>query len=308
MKILVTGASGYVARTLLPYLLDDDEITSVRGLDVRPPGIEHPKFSFIQEDVRSDGVECAAAGADVVAHLAFIVGEIKDKKKIHDINVNGTRRVLDAVKSTGVRRLVLASSICAYGSHRRSDVITEDTPLRGNAESYYAHTKRIAETMLDEFEKENPEVVVTRLRPSVLCGANNDNFFLDLLTASVIPYASSNPDGLPLVHEDDVGQAFHIAIKSGVPGAFNIAAGNLSYAKIGQIAGKRIVGIPYFLLKPLSDIGYMLGTLPVSSQWAVLSRHPFDLSCEKAKQQLGWAPRRTPEQAFREMVAAWKKK
>lgn len=309
MKVLVTGASGYVARVTLPYLFSDDEISLVRGLDVREPGIQHPKFQFIEGDVRTCDLEEAARGMDVVVHMAFIVSEIRDKKAIHEINVNGTRHVLDAVRATGVNRLVVASSICAYGSRPgRRTPLAEDTPLAGNRDSYYSHTKRVVEQMLDAFEKQNPGVIVTRMRPSILCGPGTDNFFIDLLSRRVIFYPASNPQGLPLVHEDDVGRVFHIAIKKGIHGAFNIAAGNLSYKRMMARAGKPAVAVPFHLLKFLSDVGFALGAAPVSSHWVVLSRYPFHIDCEKAKQQLGWTPRRTPEQAFREMVASWKTK
>lgn len=306
MKVFMTGATGYVARVTLPRLFEDDEISEARGIDVRAPEMEHPKFSFIKGDVLISDLEEAMAGCDVAAHMAFIVTEIKDKKKIYDINVRGTRRTLDAVKASGIRRLVVASSICAYGSWPSRGVLTEESPLRGNAESYYSHTKRIVEKMLDEFEKENPEIAVTRLRPSILCGAGNDNFFVSLISKDAIFYPSCNKTGLPLVHEDDVGRAFYMAIKSGPRGAFNIAAGNMSFERMGQIIGKKAIGLPFFLVKPLSDIGYLLGILPISSHWIVLSRYPFNLSCDKAKKELGWEPIHTPEEAFREMAVALK--
>lgn len=309
MKVLVTGTSGYVARVTLPYLFRDDEVTLVRGLDMREPGVRNPKFQFIRGDVRTCDLQAAAHGMDVVVHMAFIVSEIRDKKAIHEINVNGTKRVLDAVRAAGVKRFVAASSICAYGSRPgREAPMTEEAPLAGNEDSYYSRTKRIVEGMIDSFEKQNPGIIATRIRPSILCGRGTDNFFPALLSGQVVFYPASNPQGLPLVHEDDAGRAFHLAIKKGIPGAFNIAAGNLPYATMLKLIGKPGVAVPYFLLKPMSDAAYALGLAPVSSHWVTLSRYPFHLNCEKAERLLGWTPRRTPEQAFREMVASWKTK
>ncbi|HPO16569.1 MAG TPA: NAD-dependent epimerase/dehydratase family protein [Candidatus Hydrogenedentes bacterium] len=307
MKVFLTGASGYVARVTLPYLFQDEEISAVSGLDIRPPSVDHPKFNFVKGDVRSADWEGALNGIDVVAHLAFIVTEIWDKKKIYDINVNGTRRVLEAVNKAGIRRLVVASSASAYGSHpRKGEIITEETPCSGNTDSYYAHTKHLIEAMLDEFEEENPDVTVTRLRPTILCGAQTDNFFLDLLKHRLILYPTSNPEGLPLVYEQDAGKAFYLAIKKGIPGIFNIAAGNLSFRTIGSILGKPTFGCPYLLLKYMTDIGYFFGISPFSSHWVTLGRYPISLSTEKAKEILGWTPQCTPEEAFREMLTSWK--
>lgn len=306
MKVLITGASGYVARVTLPFLLDDKDVCSVTGLDIRPPAITHPNFVFIERDVTRDELARAMRGIDVLVHMAFIVSEIRDKKRIYAVNVDGTRRVLEAAEAAGIPRLVVASSVSVYGAVRRDGPITEDTPRCGNEDSYYAHTKRIVEEMLDEFEKKHPGVTVTRLRPSIVCGAQTDNFFLAVLAHRIVVYPSCSRAGLPLVHENDVGRAFYLAIKKGIPGAFNIAAGNLSFQEMGAILGRRFIGLPYGFLKPMSDIGFRLGLLPLSSHWLVLARHPFHVDCAKAQMLLGWTPKYSPEEAFREMAAAWK--
>lgn len=309
MKVFLTGASGYVARVTLPYLFQDEEIATVSGLDIRPPSVDHPKFTFVKGDVRSGDWESTLNGMDVAVHLAFIVTEIRDKKTIYDININGTCRVLEAVKKSGVGHLVVASSVSAYGSHpRKTELITEEMPCSGNKDSYYAHTKHLIEAMLDEFEEENPDVTVTRLRPTILCGAQTDNFFLELLRPRIILYPKSNSAGLPLVYEKDAGNAFYLAIKKGIPGIFNITAGDLSFKRIGTILGKPAVGFPFLPLKYLASMGYFLGISPLSAHWMTLARYPISLSNEKAKEILGWAPQHSPEEAFREMLTAWKTK
>jgi UDP-glucose 4-epimerase len=306
LNVLITGASGYVARVTLPRLLEDEGVCRVIGLDIRPSAIRHPKYVFLERDVTRDELASAMEGIDVLVHMAFIVGEIRDKKQIYAVNVDGTRRVLEAAVTSGVQHLVVASSVSAYGSMPRGGEITEDTPRCGNDTSYYSHTKRLMEEMLDEFELRHPGVAVTRVRPSILCGAQTDNFFLDMLEQRVIVYPRSNRAGLPLVHEDDVGRAFYLAIKGKVRGAFNIASGNLSFRAIGAILGRRTVGLPYGLLKPVSDVGFWLGLLRLSSHWVSLGRYPFHVDCTRANTLLNWAPRYSPEAAFREMVAAWK--
>jgi UDP-glucose 4-epimerase len=309
MKILITGISGYAGGRLLPLLLKDGDIESVVGLDVKAPGIEHEKLSFFKADVRSPEIAAYFKGVDVVVHLAFIVAEIKDKKLIYDINVNGTRNVLKAAGAAGVRKFVAASSVSAYGSHPDTPkVITEESPLRGNRQSYYAHTKLLAEKALDEFEKEHGRVIVTRLRPSIFCGAAGDTFFRETTKYKVLFYIRENSAGLPVVHEDDVAEAFYLAVKKDAPGAFNISAGNLSAREMSGILKIPAVGIPYAIIKPVVDIGYTLGVSSFSSHWVVIGRYPFEVSCEKAKKVLGWAPKHTPAEAYSEMVNRWKSK
>lgn len=309
MKLLITGTSGYVGKVLLPYLLQDKEINSVVGLDIKSLDFEDKKLSFFKIDIREPEIIKYFQDIDVVIHLAFIVSEIKDKKLIYNINVNGIKNLLDAVRKSNIKKLIIASSISAYGSYPDNPkIITEDTPLRGNKNSYYSYTKVLMEKMLDEFEKENKNIIVTRLRPSIVCGANCNNFFLDILRAKILIYTKGNTVGLPIVYEDDVARAFYIAIKKDVSGAFNITSGNLSVQDMSNILNIPAVGIPYFILKPLTDILFKIGKSSFSSHWTVLGRYPFIISSEKAKDILGWQPKYEPIDAFKEMVDKWKNK
>lgn len=310
MKILITGISGYVGKILLPLLLQDKDIELIVGLDITPPDYISDKLAFFKEDVRNPEIVKYFHDIDIVVHLAFIVTEIKNKKLIYDINVNGTKNVLKSLKDSKVRKLVVASSVCAYGSHRdHPKIITENTPLRGNKNSYYSHTKLIVEETLDNFEKENESnIIVTRLRPSILCGANINNFFLDILTYKVLIHTKGNREGLPIVHEDDVAEAFYLAIKKDISGTFNITAENLSVKNISEILNIPSLGISYYILKILVDISYKLGITSFSSHWVVLSRYPVNFSNKKAKEILGWQPKYTSIEAFKEMVSKWKHK
>ncbi len=82
----VTGINSYFAKTVLPKLEADPEIESIIGIDITPWKGPEKKVSFHQEDVRKREVYNILKNADMVLHLAFIVDEIRDKKKTHAIN------------------------------------------------------------------------------------------------------------------------------------------------------------------------------------------------------------------------------
>ena len=64
-----------------------------------------------------------------MVHMAFIVDEIKDKNKTHDINIKGSQQVFQAGAAAGVKKIVYTSSIAAYGSHADNPLgITEEMP------------------------------------------------------------------------------------------------------------------------------------------------------------------------------------
>ncbi|MCL5276589.1 MAG: NAD-dependent epimerase/dehydratase family protein [Deltaproteobacteria bacterium] len=302
MRIGITGISGYLGTLLSRRLVESGAVESVTGVDLREPSFRHEKIRFVKCDIRDSTLARALEGCDTVVHLTFVVQEIRDKGLTYDINLNGTKNLLGACDTNRPRKLVVASSVAAYGCVPRSGAITEDSDLRGNRGSYYSDTKRIVEGMLDDFEKENQGMVVTRMRPSIFCGRNVNNFFMDAVRLPVVTYIRGNPYGLPLVYEGDVAGAFYTVIMEDHPGAFNIHTGSLTIKRMSEILGKRAIGIPYRLAKAIAALGFWIGITKFSGHWVELGRYPMDISAEKARRVLNWKPTKTPEQAFVEMV------
>lgn len=302
MKIAITGISGYMGGLLTHRLLSNSSVESILGIDIKQPNIEHQKFSFLNCDIRDKALVHALKGYDTVVHLAFIVQEIKDKKLIYDINLNGTKNVLDACEKNKPRKLIVASSVAAYGCVKRDYVITEESPLQGNKASYYSDTKRIVEGMLDEFEKNNSKIIITRMRPSIFCGKHINNFFRDIVKFPIITYVTGNPYGFPIVYENDVADAFYTVTVEDHHGAFNIHTGSLTVKRTSELLNKKAIGISFRPSKILADIGFKLNIMSFSSHWVELARYPFEISTEKAKKILHFKPTKTAEEAFIEMV------
>ncbi len=306
MNIGITGISGYLGGLLAKSLVESDTVESLTGIDLKEPLFKHQKIKFVRCDVRDKALEQALKGCDTVVHLTFIVQEIKDKKLTYDININGTKNLLAACGKNNPRKLVVASSVAAYGCVERNDIITEDSPLQGNKASYYSDTKRIVEGMLDDFEKKNPKTILTRMRPSIFCGKNVNNFFIDVVKLPLIAYVRGNSYGLPLVYEGDVCSAFLTAVLEDHPGAFNIHSGALTIERMSEILNKRAVGIPYGIAKILADLNFKLGITRFSSHWVELGRYPMNISSAKAEKELHWKPTKSAEEAFLEMVESLK--
>ena len=303
MRLVITGVSGYIGTLLAERLSREVAVAAMTGLDARPLAAPIAKLAFTRADVRTDDLAPHFAGVDVAVHLAFIVKEIRDKRLTYDINVGGTRRVLEACRAARVRKLVLASSVAAYGAVPGKPVLTEATPLRGDPQSYYGHTKRLVEEMLDGFERENPRMIVTRLRPSILCGSRTGSFLTALTSQRALLHVRGNDAGLPLVHEDDVVDAFCRVILADHPGSFNLHAGCLPPGTAARMLGVPSIGVPYLVARVLSDLAFRCGALPFSGHWVTLGRYPMEISTDKARTELGWRPTRTPEEAFAEMLA-----
>ncbi len=302
MRVAITGVSGYLGRLLAPRLAADGRVTELTGLDLVAPSVVVPGLRFASGDILGPELDRTLGGSEVAVHLAFVVQELRDKQRTRRVNVEGTRAFFRACERAGVRRIVLASSIAAYGQAAGQPLLLEDSPLLGSRRSYYAETKRIVDEMAGGFSRAHPEVTVTRLRPSILCGPRAVGFVAELLESPVYPYVLGNEAGLPFVHEDDVIRALHQVVVEPHPGPFNLDAGNLPPRRAAALLGVRPVGLPYLAARALADVGFAAGLLPFSSHWVELARAPFRVSTHRAQTLLGWRPTRSAEEAFAEMV------
>jgi len=187
MKVLVTGASGFIGRPLVSLLTARGH--SVRGMVRR--AAEAQEISGIEievGDVRDAGaVDRATRGVDAVVHLAAATG-VARASVAREVNVQGTRRILDALRVNGGRRVVFISSISA--SRERMGP--------------YGQTKREAETQVAHA---GLEWVI--LRPSLVYGPGPAGLFARLqrsMKGPVLPMIGEGSIELDPIHVDDVCQ------------------------------------------------------------------------------------------------------
>lgn len=145
MDILVTGGAGYIGTTLVPILLDRSHrvrvFDSLRyGVEPILPFFRMKGFDFVKGDIRdADALGKAGRGADLIIHLAAIVGYPaceKAPQEAQAINVTGTANVAELAGKT--KPVIFASTSSCYGAVA-DGLCTEDTPL--NPLSLYGTSK-----------------------------------------------------------------------------------------------------------------------------------------------------------------------
>jgi nucleoside-diphosphate-sugar epimerase len=321
LTVAVTGPTGTFGFGLIPHLQADDRVERIVGIARRPfdpASRSWSKMVYRQGDVRDPAVLRAAFdGADAVIHLAFLVIGNAPREILQQVNVGGTLNAFEAAAAAGATRFVSASSVAAYGFHRDNPVgMTEDWPVRPAASLFYAKEKAELERRLREAAAEHPDIDLYLVRPSIVLGphALGAKRVLPGPLDGMVRWLAGLPHRLPMplpvavpdfpvqfVHEDDVGQAFHLcAIGAGPPGAYNLAADDtLSTMDIARELGLLPVPVPAGPMRTAARLAAAIPFLPPQAQWVEIASHPAIMDTLKARHQLGWKPHHTALEALR---------
>jgi len=170
MAILITGSSGFIARHLIPELASRG--SSVVGIDRYPPRTAFgDNFTYVQGSILESGkVDSAMQGVDAVVHLA---AEHQDfgvpLERFKEVNVDGTRALLESAASHMVSCFVYFSSVAVYGkaaepSHEKL-VPSPRTP--------YGRSKLAAERLVEQWVHDGMNRRALILRPTVIHGPEN---------------------------------------------------------------------------------------------------------------------------------------
>jgi UDP-glucose 4-epimerase len=142
MRVVVTGATGNVGVAVVRALAGAPQVNTVVGLARRTPDRQEPGVEWVACDIVTDDLSAAFRGADAVVHLAWLIQPSRDLRRLWQVNVEGTVRVLDAVERAGVPSLVYASSVGAYSpGHPDGTPVDESWPTHGIATSAYSREK-----------------------------------------------------------------------------------------------------------------------------------------------------------------------
>lgn len=251
MRILLTGADGYIGAKMGPYLLSNGY--DVRGVDIgyyragwlyndaerRPETVTRDIRDLDLDDLR---------GFDAVVHLAELSNDplgAHDRENTYDINFRGTVRLALLAKKARVRRFVYASSCSVYGKGNGSGAALDETaavdPLTA-----YAECKVLSEQSLLDIA--DTDFTVTFLRNATAFGASPRMRFDIVLnnlaglawTRREIAMTSDGSPWRPLVHVLDICKAFAMTLKADpdcVQGQiYNVGANDQNY-RVRDIAG-----------------------------------------------------------------------
>jgi dihydroflavonol-4-reductase len=318
-NILITGGTGFIGSNLAGALSQQGfAVRILRRRTSSLANVEHLSVEHRIGDVRDVDSLCAAIrGCDTVFHTAAMVTFWKPLRQLQsEVNVGGTRNVVEACLSENVERLVHTSSIAAIGHPANGSLADETTPFNWqNVDSGYKNSKHMAEQEIAVGVARGLNAVI--VNPGVVIGPGDVHFNGGKLIQSVKKHQALFyiKGGMNIVFIEDVVRGHISAAVNGKTGERYILGGeNLTHKQAFQMTAEIVGGVvPRIQMPvPLLKLGAKFFDLAgmITKRQPMVTSELFSgagffnwYSSEKARRELSYTI--TP---FREAVAktyAW---
>jgi len=181
MKITLIGASGFVGTRLIELFLRGKKCFApiiIQNIDKQQSPF-YPEITIIADVRDKEKLKILLQDQDVVVLLAAEHrDDVSPTSLYYDVNVEGTRNVLEAMDTCGVKKIIFTSSVAVYGLNKNNP--NEEHPA--DPFNHYGKSKWQAEEVLREwYEKNTENKMLTIVRPSVIFGERNRGNVYNLL-------------------------------------------------------------------------------------------------------------------------------
>ena len=304
MRIFVTGGAGFIGNHTTRVLLErGHQVTVYDNLSSGRRDLVPPQAAFVKGDLREEKKLAAAiAGHDAVVHLAaFIAVGVSVERPVEfaENNIVNTVRLLEAMKSAGVRRIVFSSSATVYGVPKRLP-LREDDPV-GVQSNPYGATKVSAEAFVAVYNQlYGFDATILRyfnpFGPNELCDPET-HLIPNVITAGLlrkpIPIYWSGETVRDFIYVEDLARA-HAEV---------LSLSGLNYFNVGSEHGIKVKDV----VQAVTDIlGY---TVPIQD----LGERPGDVmanyaSSQRLREATSWRPAVSLEDGLRRTVEHYRQR
>jgi len=314
MRVFVTGGLGFTGAALVARLLREGH--SVAALDKQPglareeleaAGAEITLGSILDRDLVARG----AAGAEVVMHLAAAFRESGAPDSVYrEVNVEGTRIVVEEARKAGARKLVYCSTQGVHG-HVANPPGDEASPIA--PEDYYQETKYLGEEVVRSTAE---GLEYTILRPTAIYGPGDPGRFVmiyrQVAKGRFLMFGKGDTFYHP-VYIDNLVDAFLLAMAPGAGAGEAYIIADAQYVPIRELVAKtgEALGVPvrivHLPLGPLIVAGHVCEKVckpfgidpPIFPRRVDWFRQVRAFRIDKARRDLGYEPKVGLEEGLR---------
>lgn len=320
MKVLVTGGTGFTGKALVRRLIEMghqvvalDYKEGLKTQEIRDWGAEVILGSVTDVDVVRRSVE----GAEVVHHVAAAFREMDvPERHYYEVNVEGTRNVLQAALDAGVRKVIYCSTCGVHGNVDHPPA-GEDAPIR--PADYYQRTKWEAEPLAREFFERGLRTTI--LRPAAIYGPGDpERFYLIFkrVAGGTFPMFGNGRTLYHPLYIDNLIDAFILGMEDGKGDGEAYLIADEQYIEIEDLVrrvGKALgtdVRIPHYPVWPVVVAGHIVEKAckpfginpPIFPRRVDWYRQNRAFRIDKARRELGYQPRVGIDEGLRR-TAEW---
>jgi UDP-glucose 4-epimerase len=316
-RVLITGALGYLGQTVLKRLhqdLQEGKIDKLVAMDVKEARLDEQLLgvTYIQADIRDSALwsHLDLHKTTTIIHLAAILDSQSSSREFqYEVDVLGTKNILDAGVKVGAKRIIISSSGAAYGYYPDNPAwLKEQDPVRGNEIFAYSAHKRMVEEMLLEYRQQHPQLEQTIFRVCTILGATTDNLITNLFEKKRILGIKGHLSPYVFVWDEDVADCMQQAVFSNKSGVYNLAGdGAICNADLATLLNKSYLSIPASFLRFGLALGNKLGLTQYGPDQLLFIQYRPVLDNRKLKEDFGYIPKKSSLETFEYYLSAKKK-
>jgi 2-alkyl-3-oxoalkanoate reductase len=317
MRNLVTGATGFIGSHIAERLIKEGEETKALVRQMSDTAfLKSIGVKLVYGDINDPvSLRNALKDIDIVYHSAAIAGEWVSPKEAYRVNVEGTKKLLEASKEAGIKRFVFISSLAVFGM--RDHYCTPfDAPYKKSGDSYIDTKIDSEQLVLDYYKKEG--LPVTAVRPGFVFGPGDNKFIpriSERLGKKQFIFVGSGKNKINAVYIENLIDAILLAARSekAVGSAYNVTndSGMTLEDLIFNIADiwkfeKPYKHVPKFFAYLVCGVLNMLARLTKAKEppYVTKTRIKFlslnlDFDISKTRNDLGYIPRVSIEEGLR---------
>jgi len=318
MKALVTGATGFVGGAVARALVHrgiEVRVIARAGADLQ--NLQGLTVERVEGDLRNqDSLRHALTGCRQLYHIAAHYALwAKDPSIFYDVNVTGTKTLLEAARDVGTERIVYCSTIGAIGIPPEGGLGTEETPVVfEQMAGHYKRSKYLAEQEVLKLAKAGLPVII--VNPSAPVGIGDvkptptGQVIVDFMKGRMPAYIET---GMNIVDVDDVATGHLLAMEKGRIGErYILGSANLMLREVLEILS-RLTGVkaptiklPRVAILPLAYLNQWLANFTghpprIPLEGVKMAKYKMHYDCSKAIRELGF-PQTPPEVALEKAV------